>query len=311
MAALAMFLFGPPRLERDGAPLQFDTRKIMALAAYVAMAGPVSRDALMAMLWPELEPSRAQGVLRRNLSLLKKALDGEWLLIDRQEIGADPAAGFSLDVARFRRLVQADKSHGHPAEEICPKCLAELEEAVALYRGDLMEGFTLRDSVAFDDWQFFEAETLRQELAAALERLVRGHMAHGSPQAALSHARRRLALDPLHEPAHRQLMALYAQIGQRSAALRQYRECARILDEEMGLAPDAETTALYEQIRAGLPAAGGVLWSVPHPGAAAGHNLPAQATPFVGREQELEEVRTRMRGPGLPAAYVAGPRRGG
>ena len=303
MARLAMFLLGPPRLERDGVPLQFDTRKILALGAYVAMAGPVSREGLMAMLWPELEPRRAQAVLRRDLSLLKKALEGEWLVIDRQEIGTDPEADFWLDVSDFRRLVQASSSHGHAAEEACPQCLGELEEAVALYRGDFLEGLTLRDSVAFDDWQFFEAETLRQELATALDRLVRGHLAltpfggagPSNPQAALPHARRRLALDPLHEPAHRQLMALYAQTGQRSAALRQYRECARILDEELGLAPDAETTALYEQIRAGLPAAGGELWSMPGPGA--GHNLPAQATPLVGRKQEVEEVRARLQDP--------------
>ena len=337
MAGLRMFLLGPPRLERDGVPLQFDTRKIMALAAYVAMAGPVSRDALMAMLWPELEPSRAQGVLRRNLSLLKKALDGEWLLIDRQEIGADPEADFWLDVSRFRQLIQAGISHGHATEEFCPQCLTEVEEAVALYRGDLMEGLTLRDSVAFDDWQFFEAETLRQEMAAALDRLVRGHLALGSPQAALPHARRRLALDPLHEPAHRQLMALYAQIGQRSAALRQYRECARILDEEMGLAPDAETVALYEQIRAGVPVGEAMLWSMPGPpgplaswpagapalarasgpgsqdgrartGAqAAVHNLPAQTTPFIGRRQEMADVRARLEDPGCRLLTLLGP----
>ena len=307
MAGLRMFLFGPPRLERDGVPLQFDTRKILALAAYVAVTGPISREGLMAMLWPELEPRRAQAVLRRDLSLLKKALGDEWLVIDRQEVGTDPGADFWLDIGRFRRLIQASNSHGHAAEEVCPQCLAELEEAVALYRGDFLESFTLRDSVAFDDWQFFEAETLRQELAAALERLVRGHLAHDNPQAALPHARRRLALDPLHEPAHRQLMVLYAQLGQRSAALRQYRECARILDEEMGLAPDSETTALYEQIRAGLPAAGGALWSVPSPGAPAGHNLPAQATPFVGRQQELAEVRARLEDPDCRLLTLLGP----
>ena len=102
-------------------------------------------------------------------------------------------------------------------------------------------------------------------------------------------------------------MTLYAQLGQRSAALRQYRECARILDEEMGLAPDAETTALYEQIRAGLPAAGGVLWSLPRPGAAARHNLPAQTTPFVGREEELEEVRARLQDPACRLLTLLGP----
>ena len=135
MARLAMFLLGPPRLECDGVPLQFDTRKILALGAYVAMAGPVSREGLMAILWPELEPRRAQAVLRRDLSLLKKALGGEWLVIGRQEIGTDPDADFWLDAGHFRRLTQSSNSHGHAAEEVCPQCVAELEEAAALCWG--------------------------------------------------------------------------------------------------------------------------------------------------------------------------------
>ena len=93
MARTELFLLGPPRLERDGVPLQFDTRKILALAAYLAVSGlgaegsRLSRDSLLALLWPELEPSRARAVLRRNLFVLKRALEGEWLLVGRQTAG--------------------------------------------------------------------------------------------------------------------------------------------------------------------------------------------------------------------------------
>ena len=66
---------------------------------------------------------------------------------------------------------------------------------------------------------------------------------------AIAYARRWVALDGLHEPAHRMLMRLYAWAGQHAAALRQYQECARILDAELGAAPEDETTALYEAIR--------------------------------------------------------------
>jgi DNA-binding SARP family transcriptional activator len=254
MARLELFLLGPPRLERDDVPLQFDTRKIMALVAYLAMSdlGPegahISRDSLLALLWPDLDPSRARAVLRRNLSLLRSALEGEWLVVDRQMVSTDPEADFWLDVEQFTGLVRAGEDHDYPPEQVCPDCLEALAEAVALYRGDFLEGFGLRDSTPYDDWQFFQAEGLRQELASALERLVRGHSAQGDHDAALPYARRWLELDPLHEAAHRQLMQLYARTGQRSAALRQYAECVRILDEELGLAPAQETTDLYEQI---------------------------------------------------------------
>jgi predicted ATPase/DNA-binding SARP family transcriptional activator len=319
MAKLELFLLGPPRLVRDGVLLQFDTRKIMALVAYLAVSGPesegahFSRESLLALLWPDLEPTRARAVLRRNLSLLRSALEGEWLVVDRQMIGTDPSADFSLDVDLFARLVRAWDTHEHPPEKVCPECLEAQARAVALYKGDFLEGFSLRDSLAYDEWQFFQSEGLRQQLALALERLVIGHSARGNHKAALDYARRWPALDPLHEPAHQQLMRLYAQTGQRSAALRQYREAVRILDEELGLAPSEETTALYEQIRTApaVDAAGAlglaegvelpVRTAPPH------HNLPAQTTPFIGREKELAEMSARLQDPACRLLTLLGP----
>ena len=319
MATIELFLLGPPRLERDGVPLQFDTRKILALVAYLAISGLedeggcLSRDSLLALLWPELEPSRARAVLRRNLSLLRTALAGEWLAVDRQMVGTDPEAEFWLDVDQFSRLVHSWQTHGHPQEQICPRCLEALAEAATLYRGDFLEGFGLRNSVAYDDWQFFQAEGLRQELASALERLVSGHSARGNYEAALPYARRWLALDPLHELAHRRLMQLYAQAGQRSAALRQYQGYVRILDEELGLPPTRETTALYEQIRT-TPAADAVVapgltggMDLPVRSAPPRHNLPAQTTAFVGREEELAEINTRLQDPACRLLTLLGP----
>jgi ABC-type oligopeptide transport system substrate-binding subunit len=112
-----------------------------------------------------------------------------------------------------------------------------------------MAGFTLRDCPGFDEWQFFQSEGLRHELASALERLVRGHSAQGAYEPAIPYARRWLALDPLHEPVHRQLMQLYTWAGQRALALRQYGECERVLQEELGVPPEEETTQLYQAIK--------------------------------------------------------------
>ncbi len=86
-----------------------------------------------------------------------------------------------------------------------------------------------------------------------LERLTAAQAAEGDLAGATDSAHRWLALDPLHEPAHRALMRLYAQNGSRNAALRQYRECARILAAELQIGPDAETEALHAQILAGWP----------------------------------------------------------
>ena len=154
-----------------------------------------------------------------------------------------------VDVDRFRGLLAERRMHGHAEGEVCAECLPPLSEAVALYRDDFMAGFALRDSAAFDDWQFFEGEELRRELAGALEKLSFGHGAREEWEQAISHARRWMALDPLHEPAHRWLMRLYAWAGQRAAALRQYRECVRVLDGELGVSPLEETTRIYEAIK--------------------------------------------------------------
>ena len=112
-----------------------------------------------------------------------------------------------------------------------------------------MAGFSLRDSAAFDDWQFFETDRLRRLLAGVLERLVAIQQGQGNFPAAIDGARRWLSLDALNEAAHCALITLYAQNNQRNAALRQYRECVRILDEELGVHPLDETTQLYEAIK--------------------------------------------------------------
>ena len=168
-------------------------------------------------------------------------------------------------------MLQVCKEHCRSEADVCPECLTRLAEAVELYRGDFLAGFSLRDSANFDEFQFFQTEGLRDELARALERLVRYHSSREEYDLAIAHARRWLALDPLHEPVHRHLMQLYAQAGQRHAALRQYQECTRILKAELDLPPAEETTSLYEQIRTGPADREPPLFPTPRPR----HNLPA------------------------------------
>ncbi|MCP4616516.1 MAG: hypothetical protein GY844_08755, partial [Bradyrhizobium sp.] len=162
-----------------------------------------------------------------------------------------PNAQVWLDVTEFRDRLAECQAHDHPRDQVCTDCLPLLAEATALYRDDFLAGFTLPDSPAFDEWQFFHTESLRDELASALERLAHGHSDRAEFEQAIVCARRWLALDPLHEPAHRCLMQLYAWSGQRAAALRQYNECEHLLREELGLPPEQETIQIYESIEIG------------------------------------------------------------
>ena len=252
MAELKLRLLGAPVVEKDGALVEVKPRKALAILIYLACAGRrQSRDKLAALFWPESGQSQARASLRRRLSELDQALGGEWLHTDSDNATLTDGAGLQVDVDEFEAHLDACAAHGHGPDQVCASCREPLAAAVALYTGDFLSGFTLADCPEFDDWQFFQAESLRQELASVLERLVQLHRSQGNPLEAVPHARRWIALDPLHEPAHRALMQLYSETGQRAAALRQYELCGQTLDAELGVLPEAETTDLYNSIRTG------------------------------------------------------------
>jgi predicted ATPase/DNA-binding SARP family transcriptional activator len=319
LPGLKLCLPGAPRIELDGAPVQVDRRKAVALLAYLALTGQShSRETLAALFWPEYEPGRAYAYLRRALWALNQALGEGWLLADRETVGLNRDAASStgtgrtlwLDVDRFRQLLAACQAHGHAETEVCAACLPPLTQAAELYQGDFLAGFTLRDSPQFDEWQFFQAESLRQELVGALERLARYHGAQGAFEPAIAYARRWLALDPLHEPAHRHLMELYARAGQRPAALRQYQEYVRVLREELDAPPEEETTTLYERIRAKeLDKADERMSEDASPSVpiVPRHNLPPQPTHFIGREPELAEIARLLENPDCRLLTLVGP----
>jgi DNA-binding SARP family transcriptional activator/predicted ATPase len=243
-------LLGPPRIEDAGLPVELATRKATALLAYLAVTGERhNRDALAALLWPEADQAHARNTLRYTLSVLKQALGGAWLDVGRESVGLRQGEEAWLDVDHFHRQLATCRMHGHRETDVCPACLPALTEAVALYRGDFLVGFTLRDSPAFDEWQFLTGERLRGELASALARLVRYHSTQAAWEPAIDYARRWVALDPLHEPAQRQLMQVYAWAGRRAAALRQYHACARLVEQELGAPPSEETTQLFMAIK--------------------------------------------------------------
>ncbi len=294
MTKLRVALLGPPRVEVGGVPLRVDTRKAVALLAYLACSGRRhGRDQLAALLWPDADDAHARAALRRTLSALNHALGGAGR-VGGDRVGLELVApGMDLDLRRFRELVAACDAHGHGPEQACAACAEPLAVAVALHRGDFLAGFALRDAPGFEDWQLAEVDTLRREQADALQRLVDAHAVQRRWQAAISAAERWLALDSLHEPAHRQLMRLYAWSGQRGAAMRQYRACLRVLDQELGVPPLEETTALYQTVIEGhleppttAPAATAAApATVAAPDEPGGLNGPAPV-PLVGRRQQ-------------------------
>jgi DNA-binding SARP family transcriptional activator/tetratricopeptide (TPR) repeat protein len=267
-------LLGPPRVELDRARLTFETRKALAVLALLAMAErPRTRDALADMLWPDNDPDHARAALRRTLSDLRGTIGGELLEATRDHVRLVGGPGLAVDVHRFRELCR----EGRP------------DRAVEVFRGDFLEGLTVRHAPDFEDWVQIEAAGLRRELTTALATVTREREEAGELDAAMEAARRWVATDPLHEPAHRALIRLYAAAGDRAAALSQYRECVRTLSRELGVPPLSETKALYEAVNRGTYAA---------PTGTDTHRTRAPAAPvrrpdppFVGRAEALEKAR--------------------
>ena len=247
---LTISLLGGVRILLDGTAVSnFPSRKADALLAYLACnprAHP--REKLATLFWPDNDQTRALANLSVILSSLRKQLD-DYVLADRHTIAFNTERVVDLDVVAFEQAIEA--AQRRQSSKISRTVAAQLDTAVSRYKGDFLAGFSLRNVPEFEAWVLLEQERLRQMMLDALADLVTFHQQRGQFADGIQHAQRLLALDPLQEQAHRQLMLLYALDNQRPAALAQYEQCFAILDEELGVEPDEETTALYEELQAG------------------------------------------------------------
>ncbi len=297
---LEIQLFGPVSIALDGVPVTgLRSRKAEALLVYLAcQKRPYSREALADLLWDDRPQDQALANLRSLLSGLNKQL-GAFLTVTRHTVSFNLEADYWLDADAFARLLGAGdwglgtREQGLGIRESSISNLQALEEAAALYRGDFLEGFYLRDCRGFEEWASLERERLCQLGAQVLQELVQYHLAHGSYAQGIHFADQLLVLNNLSERANRDKMLLLARSGQRNVALKQYDAYRQLLHEELGVAPAAETTAVYKRIKSSQ--------------AAPLHNLPPQATPFVGRTQELDDLQQHLIDPTCRLLTLLGP----
>ncbi len=286
MDACQVYLFGSPHLTQYGRPVIIPRRKQWGLLAYLILTRqPQERDTLATLLWPTYGQERARADLRRELARLHSIVP-DLLLGGHGVVELQSAAHLWVDVWAFEELLAAVNGHGHAAEDYCPTCLDHLRAAHALYVDDLFAGYALRDSPEFEDWLFFQQESLRSELLAVLDQLAQMAIAGRNLQHAIAPLRRRLAIDPLHEESHRRLIWVYAHTGQRTAALHQFHQCQEVLARDLGVAPAPETLALYRQLAQAV---------APTDVANAQHRAAAPAPPhFWGRERELTQLHGHL-----------------
>ena len=284
-ARLGLRLLGKPQVHLDGQAITgFRTAKAEALLYYLAVAGQGRpREALANLLWGEMPEAKAKRNLTQILSLLRKRFE-PFLEIEPQQVGFKPGTDYWIDVVEFEQMLEAVD----PA-----KSLEQLRQAVDLYRGDFLQGFFVKEAFSFEEWALTERERLRELMLHALQTLLNGALTQADYAAGLDYAGRLLALEPWHETAHRQMMRLLALSGRREAALAQYETCRQVLAEALGVEPLAETTALFERLRAAAS---------PPP-----HNIPPPPNVFVGRDTELQQIEGHVADPACRLLTIVGP----
>lgn len=295
MPVLELALLGRPQILLHGQPLEMTSHKAQALLYYLAMSRQShSRQSLAGLLWTDLEETSARRNLRVELLKVRADLDA-FFQADRDTIAFDRNADHQLDVTQF----EANLRSGEPTFE-------QLSQAVALYRGEFLEDFHVRDAPFFEEWMTNERERLWQMARRALLRLINHHIQQRNYTAGIACANLLLKPEPWSEEAHQQLMRLLALSGQRAAALAQYERCSQALNDEFGVPPSDETNALYDQIESGaIGPESGAQFAVPAAPppvvVAAPPPIPFQAPPaplhFVGRAAELAALQAHLRQP--------------
>jgi predicted ATPase/DNA-binding SARP family transcriptional activator len=295
MPRLMLTLLGSPRIALDGEPLTFAYQKVAALLIYLAVESqrPHARIALAALLWPEAPERVARQSLSQALTTLRAAL-GErttpqdrppLLLVDAATVQLNPAADWELDLGRFRALDAEIQAHRRHSPRACAPCAERLAQIAAVYQGDFLDQFSLRDSALFEEWALVQRAQLREVALGALEQLADIAEWRAQYGRAIDYTRRQIVLEPLREGSHRVLMRLLALSGQPAAALAHYEQLCRALAREMGVAPEEPTVALRDHIRAAALTSGAPRRYQP-PFA----RVPARPAPLIGRATELDAL---------------------
>jgi DNA-binding SARP family transcriptional activator len=292
--SLVIHLFGAPRITAGDQEIQVPRRKSRALVYYLAASRqPLLRQQLLALFWPDLPRASALQTLRTTLHGLRRSL-GEVLQVQGDQVALGDAAW--VDARRFEaQLAQVQDA-------------ATMQQALELFRGDFLEGFSLPHAQAFEDWLTVAREHYRRLAVRGWTALAALHEEKRAYHAALESLERALALNPLQEDLQRESIRLLYLAGDRPGAIRRYDDLRRLLDEEMGVPPMVETRNLYDAILTDR------LARTPEPSTpplrrAAARPIPRAAAapdelPFAGRSLELAALKSLARP--YPLALIEG-----
>ena len=229
---------GPPIVEYNGERVPgLESRKPLAFLGYLAAHDtPIPRSQLAELFWEGQSEDRSRSNLRQMLHRLAVGLP-HCLKIERQTVEFVHLPAMSVDLHDFKTfLARGD--------------VASMDQAAALYRGEFMTGLFLDACTEFEAWLVMEREHWQQRVTQVLSTLVARTTEQRDWESSLRFADRLLALDPWQEDAHRQKMTMLSRMGQRTAALQQFKSLQQSLADTFGIPPAPETLTVYERIKA-------------------------------------------------------------
>jgi len=249
-AELRIRLLGNPAAFVGDEPVTgFVSIKSQALLYYLAATEESHRrDVLAALLWSDVPDATARRNLRDILSNLRQLI-GPFLAITRQNVSLNPDAQINCDSQAFLGTLTAVRGMESSTDPVNP--LETLAAALDLYKGEFLAGFYVPNAPLFEEWMLAQRAQLQAAIENSLEMLVSSYSARREYKTAIRYALMWSSLDPLQELPHRALMQLYAEDGDRPAAMKQYQDLLQLLEEELGVVPAPETTSLFRQIRDG------------------------------------------------------------
>jgi WD40 repeat protein/DNA-binding SARP family transcriptional activator len=311
---LQITLLGPVEIRRDGRPVRFAYSQVQSLLIYLVVESERvhQRDVLAGLFWPDQPAAVARVNLRQALSHLRDTLDDRsaatpLLHTSRETIRFAASPAVHVDFVAFRALIAAVEQHKHHDLAQCSRCLGELERALALYRGELLQHTPLAGGYELEEWLLLQREALHQAAFAAMERLADAYERQGAWAAACRVARRMVSCDRWSEEAQRRVMRTLALQGERAAALAQFERCRQILRAELGVEPADETLALATALRAGgMPGAAELVARPavnPYKGLRAFNET--DAGDFFGREDLVAQLLAHLRGPAPQSSFLA------
>jgi LuxR family maltose regulon positive regulatory protein len=233
---------GTPQILKDGAPVgkgEWQTAMAEELFFYLlAHPNGQPREQITDVFWPDLPPARAKSTFHSTVYRLRRATHMEILAFDRSSgtYGLNPEAHYWYDVEEFERLSEVALGSGGSRAKA-------LRQAIALYRGEYMEGF-------YSDWCLPKRRILEEQYLGALSELAPWCMNRGSYDEALELCEKALQKDSYREGVYRLMMRCYSLLGQPSRVTQVYQRCATVLGEELGMEPAAETVVLYQELMA-------------------------------------------------------------